>query len=111
MPKGLYARSLLIVIVPMVILQSAIAVVFMERHWNLVTFRLSNAVSQDIAALIDIHREFGADDHDDDKLEAIARETIRFRSGDPAAGAAAARPAPPVLLAARPRACRRRSAG
>ena len=51
LPKGLYARSLLIVIVPMVMLQSAIAYFFMERHWQLVTFRLSTAVVQDIAAL------------------------------------------------------------
>ena len=37
MPKGLYARALLIIIAPMVILQSVVAFVFMERHWNLVT--------------------------------------------------------------------------
>ena len=37
MPKGLYARALLIIILPMVILQSVIAFVFMERHWNVVT--------------------------------------------------------------------------
>jgi two-component system osmolarity sensor histidine kinase EnvZ len=80
MPKGLYARSLLIVIVPMVMLQSAIAVVFMERHWNVVTFRLSNAVSQDIAALIDIHRAFGKDDPGDEKLEEIARERFGFEA-------------------------------
>ncbi len=40
-PKGLYARALLIIIVPMVVLQSVIAFVFMERHWNTVTQRLS----------------------------------------------------------------------
>ena len=34
MPKGLYARALLIIIVPMVVLQSVVAFVFMERHWN-----------------------------------------------------------------------------
>ena len=56
MPKGLYARSLLIVIVPMVILQSAIAYFFMERHWQLVTFRLSTAVVQDIASIADLYR-------------------------------------------------------
>ena len=43
MPKGLYARALLIIIVPMVILQSVVAFVFMERHWNLVTRHLSAA--------------------------------------------------------------------
>ena len=41
MPKGLYARALLIIIAPMVILQSVVAFVFMERHWNLVTQHLS----------------------------------------------------------------------
>ena len=54
MPKGLYARALLIIIAPMVILQSVVAFVFMERHWYLVTQRLSAGVVQDIAALIDI---------------------------------------------------------
>ena len=56
MPKGLYARSLLIIIAPMVILQSVVAFVFMERHWNYVTQNLSAAVVRDIAALIEIHR-------------------------------------------------------
>ena len=51
MPTGLYARALLIMIVPMVILQSVVAFVFMERHWNTVTRRLSAAVVQDVAAL------------------------------------------------------------
>ena len=55
MPTGLYARALLIMIVPMVILQSVVAFVFMERHWNTVTRRLSAAVVQDIAALIDVY--------------------------------------------------------
>ena len=53
LPKGLYARSLIIIIAPMVLLQSVIAYVFMERHWDLVTRRLSSAVTNDIAALID----------------------------------------------------------
>jgi two-component system osmolarity sensor histidine kinase EnvZ len=63
MPKGLYARALLIIIAPMVILQSVVAFVFMERHWNLVTQNLSAAVVQDIAALVDIYRSYpqGAD--------------------------------------------------
>ena len=61
MPKGLYARALLIIIVPMVILQSVIAFVFMERHWNSVTQRLSAAVVQDIAGLIDVYTTLKAD--------------------------------------------------
>src|SRR6201995_405864 len=55
MPTGLYARALLIMIVPMVGLQSVVAFVFMERNWNTVTRRLSASVVQDIAGLIDIY--------------------------------------------------------
>ena len=61
MPKGLYARALLIIIAPMVILQSVVAFVFMERHWNLVTQRLSAGVVSDIAALIDVYKSYPQD--------------------------------------------------
>jgi Signal transduction histidine kinase len=61
MPKGLYARSLIIIIAPVVILQSIVAYVFMERHWQLVTRRLSSAVSGDIAALIHVYESYPQD--------------------------------------------------
>ena len=55
MPKGLFARTLLILILPMALLQSVIAYFFMERHWQTVTYRLSAAVVQDIGAVIDAY--------------------------------------------------------
>src|SRR5262245_18577866 len=70
MPKGLYARALLIIIVPMVLLQSVLALVFMERHWNSVTRRLSTVVRQDIAALIEFHAAYP---QDNDRLRIIAQ--------------------------------------
>ncbi len=54
MPSGLLARALIIIIAPMVILQTVIGLTFMDRHWLSVTRRLSAAVSQDIAAVIDV---------------------------------------------------------
>jgi two-component system, OmpR family, osmolarity sensor histidine kinase EnvZ len=54
MPKRLYARSLIIVIAPTILLQSVVAFVFMERHWATVTQRLSQATVRDIAAIIDM---------------------------------------------------------
>ena len=60
-PKGLYARVLLIIMTPMVILQSVVAFVFMERHWNTVTRRLSAAVTQDIAGVIDVYHSYPQD--------------------------------------------------
>lgn len=61
LPTGLYARSLMIIILPMVILQAVVAYVFMERHWHLVTQRLSNAVVRDISAVIDIMETYPHD--------------------------------------------------
>jgi two-component system osmolarity sensor histidine kinase EnvZ len=61
MPKGLYARALLIIIAPMVVLQSVVAFMFMERHYNQVTQRLSAGVVQDIATLIEIDKAFPQD--------------------------------------------------
>jgi len=75
MPKGLYARALLIMIVPMVVLQSVVAFVFMERHWNTVTRRLSAAVVQDIAALIDVYKGY-PQDKDHVLLRRIAQQRL-----------------------------------
>jgi two-component system, OmpR family, osmolarity sensor histidine kinase EnvZ len=61
LPKGLYARALFIIIAPMVILQLIVTYLFMERHWNTVTRRLSAAVVQDISAVIDMRKAFPAD--------------------------------------------------
>ena len=75
MPKGLYARALLIIIAPMVILQSVVAFVFMERHWNSVTRHLSAAVVGDIAALVEINRVF-PQESDHARLRKIAQERL-----------------------------------
>jgi len=58
MPKGLFARALLIVIAPIVVLQCVLTYVFMERHWQLVTKRLSTVLTQDIAAIIELHQTY-----------------------------------------------------
>ena len=75
MPKGLYARALLIIIVPMVVLQSVVAFVFMERHWNTVTRRLSAAVVQDVAALMDIYKTY-PQDKDRTQIKRIAQQRL-----------------------------------
>lgn len=75
MPKGLYARALLIIIVPMVVLQSVVAFIFMERHWNTVTQRLSAAVVQDIAALMDVYASY-PQDRDRTQIKRIAQQRL-----------------------------------
>lgn len=55
LPKGLFARALLIIITPIVVLEGVIAFVFMERHWQSVTRRLSEGTARNIAALIELY--------------------------------------------------------
>ena len=54
LPKGLFARALIIIIAPVVLLQALVGFVFMERHWQLVTDQLSSTVVGEIAAIVDI---------------------------------------------------------
>jgi two-component system osmolarity sensor histidine kinase EnvZ len=61
LPKRLFPRSLLIVVLPMIVLQSIVAYVFMERHWQLVTRRLSEGTTRDIAALIAVLESYPQD--------------------------------------------------
>jgi two-component system osmolarity sensor histidine kinase EnvZ len=63
LPKGLYARALLIIILPMVVLQSVVAFLFVERQWRVVNYYLSSAVTREIATLIDVYKSYpqGAD--------------------------------------------------
>lgn len=77
LPKGLYARSLIIIIAPVVLLQSVIAYTFMERHWQLVTRRLSASVTADIAALIDIYETY-PQDRNGETIARIAGERLNL---------------------------------
>ncbi len=85
MPKGLYARALIIIIAPMVLLQSVVTFVFLERHWQMVTRRLSTVTVQNIAMLIDIYRDF-PQDPDAETLIRLADSDlglrIRFEPGE-----------------------------
>ncbi|WP_345115364.1 ATP-binding protein [Bartonella jaculi] len=75
MPKRLYARSLIIIIAPMVLLQTVIGYVFMERHWQMVTERLSTAVVHDISAIIDIIETYPQQDNYED-IKRIAQQRM-----------------------------------
>lgn len=77
LPTGLYARSLLIIILPMLILQTVVAFVFMERHWQLVTERLSEAVTRDIAAVIELLQRYPSEE-DFAKISEVATNRLNL---------------------------------
>jgi len=78
MPKGLYARALIIIIAPMVLLQSVVTFVFLERHWQTVTHRLSTVTVQNISMLIDVYEELPKA-QDIATLTALAEKNLGLR--------------------------------
>src|SRR4029078_7507086 len=77
LPNGLYARALIIIIAPVVVLEGRVAFWFMERHWQAVTRRLSEATARDIAAVIDIYEEYPRQDQYTQLIE-IARDPLHL---------------------------------
>src|SRR5258708_23636079 len=60
----------------MVVWQGLIVLFFMDRYWQVVTYRLSAALTQDIAAVVDIHKSLAK--IDEDTLERIAAERLNL---------------------------------
>lgn len=56
LPSGLYQRALIILVAPIVVLQSIMTGVILDRHWDNVTRVLARALARDIGLLIDIYK-------------------------------------------------------
>lgn len=52
LPKNLFARALIIIVAPVLLSQSILSFIFVDRHWELVTRRFCNAVAGDISYVI-----------------------------------------------------------
>src|SRR5690606_35143907 len=76
LPKRLYPRTLIIVITPVVVLLSIVMFIFMERHWDKVTGRMSRAVAQEIAFLIKLHESLPPGEDSDRWLVNTANEHL-----------------------------------
>ena len=70
LPRSLFGRSLLIIVVPTVILQLVLAIVFLDNHWTKTTTRLSESVVGDIEYVLSSYEEdsFVADEPFQDKV-------------------------------------------
>ena len=55
MPEGLFGRSLIISLVPMVLLQLFITYIFYERHWESVTRKLAQNTARDISVVLSLY--------------------------------------------------------
>jgi two-component system osmolarity sensor histidine kinase EnvZ len=93
LPRTMFGRSLLIVVIPLVVLQAIATWIFYERHWAAVSWRLSAGVAGDIALLIEAMQLAGSETNTSRLLEKAAAATdldLSVRHGERL-------PAPPPL--------------
>ena len=76
LPEGLYRRSLIIVIAPVIILQTIMAGVFLERHWEKVTKNLSKSLGREIGFIVQLYEDGPKTDKALAKLEKMANDTL-----------------------------------
>jgi two-component system osmolarity sensor histidine kinase EnvZ len=62
LPRSLFGRSILIIVMPLILLQVISTWIFYDRHWATVERRLSTGVAGDIALVIDSMGDFEAYD-------------------------------------------------
>ncbi|WP_019961311.1 ATP-binding protein [Woodsholea maritima] len=83
LPKSLFGRSLLIIVLPVALMQIAVTYSFFEEHWETVTARLSESVAGDIAMITTLYQR---DPTDFDQISSIAYQTmglsVDLREGD-----------------------------
>ena len=73
MPRGLFGRSLLIIVTPIVLLQAIVTWVFLERQFQDVAKRLAGDVAGEVFLLVEAYEAFP---ENADALAALARSTI-----------------------------------
>ncbi len=57
LPKTLFGRSLLIIVLPVAIMQIAVTYVFFDNHWQTVTSRLSEGLAGDVAWAVESYQD------------------------------------------------------
>ena len=71
MPKGLFGRSLMIIVMPVVLLQAVVTYLLFDRQWEAVTTRISRGVAAQIALFVQSYETLGP--------EKFATETARLK--------------------------------
>lgn len=67
MPKTLFARSLLMILLPLILVQAVTTYVFIDRHWTWVTQHLGKRLAGQIATTVE------AFEHNDDRVKLLSK--------------------------------------
>ncbi len=87
LPRSLFARSLLILLVPIILAQLVATFIFFDRHWDNLVNKLAYGVTGDIALAVDfINRFDGQPNRMQELLDKIERHTDLRLTLDPQTG-------------------------
>lgn len=64
LPKGLFERSLLIIVLPVALMQGAVTWAFFDQHWQTTTARLSESVAGEVALVTALYEREGPEQFD-----------------------------------------------
>ncbi|WP_439578323.1 ATP-binding protein [Elioraea sp.] len=83
LPRSLFGRSVLIIVMPLILLQAVALQIFYGTHWEVVSRRLAAAVAGDVALAVEMLRRF-PDGVDQDWLarEMLTRTELAIRFAD-----------------------------
>ncbi len=86
LPKSLFGRTLLIIVLPTFLALSVATFVFFDRHWLTTTHRMTHAVAGEIGATLDMLAHVQDEEERLDVLDSVARKLdleISFKEGAP----------------------------
>ena len=57
LPKSLFGRALLIIMLPIALMQIIVAYIFFDAHWQTVTASLSDSVAADVSVAVELYKQ------------------------------------------------------
>ena len=76
-PRGLFWRSFLIMLIPLILVQATVALIFFERHWDTVSRQLAMDVTGDIVSIMRM-ADAASGPEERAAVDRIAREEMQF---------------------------------
>ena len=76
-PRGLFWRAFLIMLIPLILVQATVAYIFFERHWDRVSHQLAKDVSGDVVTIMRL-AEGVTEPEERTRLNHITRKEMEF---------------------------------
>jgi two-component system osmolarity sensor histidine kinase EnvZ len=101
LPRGLFGRSLILILAPMLILQAVVTAVFFDRHYRVVTATMTRGVANDIGYMVMLENKLPLGPARDAERQTAAKlfgYPAEFTPGETLTRSVSSPPAPDTVL-------------